>query len=152
MNSVYLMVVHFAWSQTWPNIADVKLLHVFFPAINSALTVVLLLDRIISTLSPCSLRPQADQDWLCVKYWTLLIDDYTLSWSRGRCKTTCSWCWVVMCGPNRWCGLAIRTRMIRVYTCDIHSIHSLGLCLEQEVTGVNSCSTTSVKLPAVCHQ
>lgn len=36
------------------------------------------------------------------------------------------WGYVV---KNRCPGLAIRTRMIRVYKCDIQSLHSAGLCL-----------------------
>lgn len=91
--------------------------------------------------SPCSSRPQIGclSNAECFDKWLCL---YT-SLKAGRCRTTFSWCWVTTCGLQGvvWI-LAIRTGMIRVYMCNIHSIHSIWLCLYPEVPWNYSCSIT----------
>lgn len=73
--------------------------------------------------SPCSSRPQIGclSNAECVDKWLHPVD-------LPDAENAASFPW------RRGTTHALKNRMIGVYTCDIHPIHSLWLCLHPEVT------------------
>lgn len=145
-------VAHLGWIQMMPYCADVKLLQVCLPETIIVPAILHLLDRM--TLHHHHFvkfkhhvhwdHKQTEIGFVsntqCFDKWLYPVVD--LGRDGRQCFHGLGWQYVV---ENKFSGLAIRTRMIRVSKSDMHSIHSVWLCLYPEVTGINSCNITEMK-------
>lgn len=144
---------YLGWIQMLPYCADVKLLQVCLPETIIVPAILHLLDRTtLHHLHFVKFKHHVHWDHKqtkigfmsntqCFDKWLYPVVDLGRD-GRQRFHGV-EWGYVV---ENRCPGLAIRTKVNRVYKCDMHSIQSAGLCLYPEVTGINSCNITEMQL------